>query len=165
MKILSFGAGTQSTALALMACDNADMNKPVLHTAVPIYDAVIFCDLGLEPPWVMRQVDFTRRACESVGIPFYILDTPLYRDFMQNFGERRTISIPWWTLKEDGHKSKMPRNCTIDYKIEAISKFVRWELLRYRKGLAAVPWRGSREEAQTDLDQLAMKKGWAEWNG
>ena len=72
MKILSFGAGTQSTALALMACDNADMNKPVLHTAVPIYDAVIFCDLGLEPPWVMQQVEFTRRACEAVGIPFYV---------------------------------------------------------------------------------------------
>lgn len=32
------------------------------------------------------------------------------------------------------------------------------------KGLASVPWRGSREEAQTDLDQLAKKKGWKEWN-
>ena len=32
------------------------------------------------------------------------------------------------------------------------------------KGLAAVPWRGSREEAQADLDQLAEKKGWMEWN-
>lgn len=31
------------------------------------------------------------------------------------------------------------------------------------KGLAAVPWRGSREEAQADLDQLAEKKGWTEW--
>ena len=47
MKILSFGAGMQSTALALMACENANINKPVLHTAVPIYDAVIFCNLGL----------------------------------------------------------------------------------------------------------------------
>lgn len=33
------------------------------------------------------------------------------------------------------------------------------------KGLSSVPWRGSREEAQTDLDQLAEKKGWEEWNG
>lgn len=33
----------------------------------------------------------------------------------------------------------------------------RWE------GLAAVPWHGSREKAQTDLDQLAEKKGWTEW--
>ena len=55
---------------------------------------------------------------------------------MSNFGQRRTISIPWWTLKEDGHKSKMPRNCTIDYKIEAISKFVRWE---QRRGLHTSP--------------------------
>ena len=81
----------QSTALALMACDNADMNKPVLHTAVPIYDAVIFCDLGLEPPWVMQQVEFTRRACEAVGIPFYVLDTPLYRDFMAPHDQRPLV--------------------------------------------------------------------------
>ena len=35
---------------------------------------------------------------------------------------------------EDGHKSKMPRNCTIDYKVEPIAKFIRWELLGYKKG-------------------------------
>ena len=33
------------------------------------------------------------------------------------------------------------------------------------KGLAAVPWRSSREEAQADLDRLAKEKGWLEWNG
>lgn len=33
------------------------------------------------------------------------------------------------------------------------------------KGLAAVPWRTTREEAQADLDQLAAKKGWREWYG
>lgn len=33
------------------------------------------------------------------------------------------------------------------------------------KGLAAVPWRSTREEAQADLDQLAQKKGWRVWNG
>lgn len=79
-------------------------------------------------------MEFTHRACKKAGIRFEILDAPLYRDFMANFGERRTISIPWWTLREDGHKSKMPRNCTIDYKIDLISKFVRWEVLGYRKG-------------------------------
>ncbi len=31
------------------------------------------------------------------------------------------------------------------------------------RGLSIVPWRRSREEAQTDLDQLAAKKGWVEW--
>ena len=28
----------------------------------------------------------------------------------------------------------MPRNCTIDYKVELISKYVRWDLLGYQKG-------------------------------
>ena len=137
MKILSCGAGMQSTALALMSCENAlafAHGHGTVHPLVPIYDAVIFCDLGMEPPWVMSQVHFIRRACESAGIHFKILESPLYADFMKNFGERRTISIPWWTVKDDGHKSKMPRNCTIDYKVEVISKYVRWELLGYRKG-------------------------------
>ena len=133
MKILSFGAGMQSTALALMSCENA-VQAPAPYPLVPVYDAVIFCDLGLEPPWVKEQMEFTKNACENAGIPFYVLDTPLYKDFTENFGERRVISIPWWTLGNDGHKSKMPRNCTIDYKVERISKFVRWELLGYRKG-------------------------------
>ena len=53
---------------------------------------------------------------------------------MQNFGRCRTVSIPWWTLRDDGHKSRMPRNCTLDYKVERISKFVRWEVLGYKKG-------------------------------
>lgn len=138
MKILSFGAGMQSTALALMSCENA-IQKTNPYPLVPVYDAVIFCDLGLEPPWVMEQLEFTRRACESAGIFFKVLDTPLYQDFMKNFGECRTVSIPWWTLKDDGHKSKMPRNCTIDYKVNEITKYVRWELLGYKKGQRLKP--------------------------
>ena len=133
MKILSCGAGMQSTALALMSCENAKSDKPI-YPEVPVYDDVVFCDLGFEPPWVMKQVDFISKACEWAGIHFKVIESPLYQDFMENFGERRTISIPWWTIKDDGHKSKMPRNCTIDYKVEMISKYVRWELLGYKKG-------------------------------
>ena len=137
MKILSFGAGMQSTALALMSCENSlslKKGQPMPHPDVPIYDLVIFCDLGMAPSWVMDQVMFTQDACEQVKISFKILDSPLHEDFMRNFGERRTVSIPWWTLRGDGHKAKMPRNCTIDYKIEVIAKYVRWEVLGYRKG-------------------------------
>ena len=48
MKILSCGAGMQSTALALMSCENAKAGKPV-YPEVPVYDVVIFVDLGMEP--------------------------------------------------------------------------------------------------------------------
>lgn len=134
MEILSMGSGMQSTALCLMSCENAMKYPDIPHPEVPIYDAVIFCDLGFEPHWVMKQTLFAKEACDKAGIFFKILKAPLYEDFMRNYGERRTISIPWWTLTEDGHKAKMPRFCTIDYKIETISKYVRWELLGYKKG-------------------------------
>lgn len=55
MKILSFGAGMQSTAMALMSCERA-MGKSDLYPEVPIHDAVVFCNLGLEPAWVTKQV-------------------------------------------------------------------------------------------------------------
>ncbi len=137
MKILSCGAGMQSSALHLMSCENAlakKRGKPPVWPQVPIYDVSIFCDLGLEPSWVKKQVEFLENAGHSCGVPLVILKSPLYTDFLKNFGERRTISIPWWTIRDDGHKSKMPRNCTIDYKVEMIGKYVRWQLLGYRKG-------------------------------
>lgn len=133
MKILSFGAGTQSTALALMSCENT-IRRTKPYPLVPVYDAVIFCDLGSEPSWVKEQVEFVRRSCESAGIFFHVIHKPLYQDFLKNFGERRTVSIPWWTFRGDGHKSKMPRICTLDYKVNVITQYVRWNLLGYRKG-------------------------------
>ncbi len=137
MKILSFGAGMQSTALALMSCENAHAKahgKEFPYPLVPIYDIVIFCDLGLEPLWVRKQADFVHRACKTAGIRYKEIEAPLYQDFIRDFGNKRVVSIPWWTLDKGGHKSKFPRNCTIDYKVDMISKYVRWELLGYKKG-------------------------------
>lgn len=130
LKILSCGAGMQSTALALMSCENKI--KGIVHPLVPIYDSIIFCDMGWEPPWVYEQVDFIRRACESCGIPFQILKMNLYGDYIDRFGYQRVSSIPFWSVDEHGKRSKMRRQCTIDKKIVAIQKYVRYELLGYR---------------------------------
>lgn len=132
IKVLSCGAGMQSTALALMSCENAMAAKPV-HPLVPVYDSVIYCDLGYEPPWVYEQVKFIQKACERCGIPFKIIYTGLYDHYLHNFGERRTCSIPFWSIGPDGKKAKMRRNCTIDFKIAAIHKYARYELLGYKK--------------------------------
>lgn len=132
MKILSCGAGMQSTALALMACENAvSLGKFPL---VPVYDLVAFCDLGKEPPWVMDQVKFIENACNAVRIPFVILQSPLYKDYINNFGKNRVVSIPFWTVDSNGKKGKMMRNCTMDYKINLIQNYVRWNILGYTKG-------------------------------
>lgn len=132
MKILSCGAGMQSTALALMSCEN--VMTPEKFPMVPVYDLVAFCDLGKEPPWVVNQVKFIENACDSVGIPFVILESPLYQDYLDNFGKSRVVSIPFWTVDPDGKKGKMMRNCTMDYKINLIQNYVRWTILGYKKG-------------------------------
>lgn len=137
MKILSCGAGMQSTALALMSCEK--VKEPNKYPIVPIYDLIVFCDLGEEPPWVYNQVEFIRNACEEAGILFVILKTDLHGDYIRNFGKKRVVSIPFWTLSTEGKKGKMMRNCTLDYKIAAIQKYVRWDVLGYRKGQRTKP--------------------------
>lgn len=122
----------QSTALALMACEN--VREPGKYPLVPVYDLIAFCDLGMEPPWVMKQVEFIQKACKESGIRFETIKSPLYQDYLQNFGKRRVVSIPFWTLSQEGKKGKMMRNCTMDYKIGMIQKYVRQELLGYKKG-------------------------------
>ncbi|WP_394918990.1 hypothetical protein [uncultured Robinsoniella sp.] len=131
----------QSTALALMSCANKLLHEGRCRkfdfqytNQVPIYDAILFCDLGLEPSWVMNQVYFIQQACEWAEIPFYILKSNLFEDYMNDFGKKRVVSIPFWSVDETGKKGKMMRNCTLDYKIALMQNFVRWNLLGYKKG-------------------------------
>ena len=60
LKILSCGAGMQSTALALISC--AQTKGDIRYPQVPRYDAVIYCDLVNEPWWVIQQVHFLEKA-------------------------------------------------------------------------------------------------------
>jgi len=138
LEILSYGAGTPSTTLALMSCENALEGRPV-WSHVPVYSAVIFCDLHAEPPWVYQQAAFVAAVCRRAEIPYFTLDSDLYNDFTCNFGRARVSCIPFWTLGEDGKKGKMPRQCTYDYKIKVIEKFVRYKLLCYRPRERALP--------------------------
>ena len=121
----------QSTSLALISCEQT--KGIVRYPQVPRYDAVIYCDLGIEPPWVIQQVRFIQQACESCDISFVILKSNLYRDYMDNFGRRRVAGMPFWTIDPDGKKGRIGRRaCTIDYNILMIQKYVRYQLLGYR---------------------------------
>ncbi|MDO2989262.1 hypothetical protein [Mycobacteroides abscessus] len=87
IRILSLGAGVQSTVLALMACDGT----------LPGLDAAVFADTGWEPPAVYEQVD--RLAAELARV-----DIPLYRVSSGNLRadtldpEARFVSVPWFAL-------------------------------------------------------------------
>ncbi len=76
MKILSFGAGMQSTALALMSCENVDAERKGHerpYPLVPVYDLVVFCDLGFEPVGHATGRVRTPSLC-TAGIRYEMLD-------------------------------------------------------------------------------------------
>lgn len=134
LKILSSGNGTPSTSLSLMSCENAhciNTGRPPRWPKVPVYDYILFCDLHAEPSWVRRQADFVAAACNEAGIIYKELDADLYGDFTNNFGKSHVSAIPAWTVLPDGGKGKLPRQCTCDYKIKIIDRFIRYEVLNY----------------------------------
>jgi hypothetical protein len=130
MNVLSCGAGMQSSALGLMSAEN--VKKGIVHPLVPVYDAIIFCDLMCEPSWVYEQVDFIASVCEQYGIPFYILEANLMEDQAYRIQHGKYVKMPLWTMS-DGKKGKLRRACTMDFKILAIQRFVRHELLGYKR--------------------------------
>lgn len=138
MEFLSLGGGVISTVPALMSRENVE--TPGKYPRIPVYDAIIFCDLGLEAPWVYEQVRFVMERCSEVGIPVIILRTDLYDSFIENFGKKRVVAIPFWSISKAGKKAKMRRSCTLDYKVMVINHFIRWCILGYRRGLRSRPW-------------------------
>ena len=130
LKILSCGAGMQSTALALMSVENA--KKGIVHPNVPIYDAIIFCDLNCESYWVYNQVEFIAKICKQYKIPFYTLNSLIYDDQANRIRQGKYVKMPLWTMN-NGKRGKLRRTCTIDYKILTIQKFVKYNFLGYRK--------------------------------
>lgn len=90
LNILSYGAGTPSTSLALMSCQNALRGPPYLFPKVPVYDAVIFCDLHSEPSWVYEQAAFVAAACSVPTTPTTSITTS------GSMSRTATPAPSWW---------------------------------------------------------------------
>lgn len=138
MRILSLGAGVQSTTLALMACNGT----------LPGLDAAIFADTGWEPDAVYRQVDLLEAELSRAGIPLHrVAEGNIHEDLL-NPG-RRYSSIPWHLRFDDGKRGINMRQCTREYKLRPITRKIR-ELLgaappnfrTVRRGRVAEQWIG-----------------------
>jgi hypothetical protein len=152
LRILSLGAGVQSTALALMACDGT----------LPGLDCAIFADTGWEPKAVYEQVDRIEAELNRVGIPLYRVAKANLRDDTLD-PEHRYGSIPWFVRNPDGTKGMGRRQCTKEYKLMPINRKVR-ELLgaappdfRYvpRDGRHAEQWIGFSYDEITRVNDKA----------
>lgn len=143
MRVLSLGAGVQSTTLALLAAAG-DID--------PMPDCAIFADTGAEPAavyshldWLEYQLPFpVRRVMAKMG--------PLGEAVLASYrGDRpRSASPPFFTSNPDG---MLPRQCTKEAKMRPIVAAIRDMLgvaprARVPAGIVVEQWLGiSTDEA------------------
>lgn len=117
LRVISLGAGVQSTTMALMAA------KGLIG---PMPDCAIFADTGWEPKSVYEHLD---RLAKALPFPVHIVQHGNIRENLirhTNSTGQKFSSIPWFTA--EGGMGR--RQCTREYKLEPIRKKLR-ELLGY----------------------------------
>lgn len=137
LRVLSLGAGVQSTSLLLLAAEGR----------LPKLDAAIFADTGWEPRAVYEHLDrVEREVARPAGIPILRVSSGNIRaDALDP--TKRFASMPLHILNPDGGKGMSRRQCTGQYKIRPIKVQVR-ELLghpyprRIPKGVFVEQWIG-----------------------
>jgi len=122
LRILSLGAGVQSSALALM----------IEKGEVPMVTAAIFADVKGEPKAVYEWLEYLKT--QITKFPIYVVT---WRNLKQDLidvanGDRKIIPIPFFTIDDKGKKGMMRRQCTADYKIKPVTEKIR-ELLGLKK--------------------------------
>ena len=127
-KVLSLGAGTQSTVMALMAEQEiGGLEKP---------DIAIFADTKWEPPhvyehldWLEKQLSYKVLRVSAGDIRENVLAgvTPDGNNF---------LDMPVFLVNPDGTKSVAARQCTNHYKIIPIHKELR-KILKLKPGKRA----------------------------
>lgn len=132
-RILNLGAGTQSSVLAIM-CDRGD---------IPPVEVAIFADTQAEPREVYEHLDWLEKQLKR---------TPVVRVSAGNLredaiasrahrhhknpttGRRGYASIPLFVLNPDGTSGIIRRQCTSEYKINPIEKYIKRIILGLKKG-------------------------------
>lgn len=154
-KIISLGAGTQSTVMALMA-ECGELEKP---------DCAIFADTGFEPKAVYVHLDWLE---SQLSFPVYrVSKGNIKNDTVQgcNSDGHRYAAMPFFLVgKEDGSRGMGRRQCTSEYKINPINKKSR-EICGLTKGqrtksVLAEHWIGITTDEITRMK--ASREKWVE---
>lgn len=118
LRVLSLGAGVQSTTLALMAAQG-EIERP---------DIAIFADTQWEPVAVYRHLEWL----ESV-LPFPVVRVTAGNirqaiRMRRNTTGGRFSAIPWHTVNPDGSRGLGRRQCSSEYKLAPIMHEIRRQL-------------------------------------
>lgn len=134
IELLSLGAGVQSSAVFLMSCVGE----------LPKLDHAVFSDTGWEPKAVYEHLEWLKEMGKKHGIPIHTVEKSNIKEDalvsqVRGVAEdgNRWASMPYHTLQVDGSKGMIRRQCTSEYKIYPIEKFVRESILGLKKGQTA----------------------------
>ena len=158
IRLLSLGAGVQSTTLALLAIEGKSLPK---------LDGAIFADTGWEPAAVYEHLNRLGAELQRAGIPLHrVAQGNLRKDFLDP--THRYASIPYFVRGADGSRGIGRRQCTSEYKLAPINRKVR-ELLgakppKFRsvpRGRVAEQWIGfSTDEVGRVSDRRGVLYQW-----
>ncbi len=124
LRVLSLGAGVQSTTLLLM----------VAHGELPEPDLVVFADTGAEPPKVYEHVRWLSLP-QVQRLPIVAVTAGnIVEDLRRQAGGSpagpggRSPAAPFFTTGRKGHAAPLSRQCTGHYKIDPINRELRRRL-------------------------------------
>jgi 3'-phosphoadenosine 5'-phosphosulfate sulfotransferase (PAPS reductase)/FAD synthetase len=126
-RILSLGGGVQSATLYLMAHEGE----------LPPFDHVIFADTQSEPLYVYEYLEY---LLGLGGTPITrVTAGNLGEDFLSMLrGEKRGASPPLFVRNDDGPTpdkgGMLWRQCTKEYKIEPINRYIKQTILGIPRG-------------------------------
>lgn len=156
LRVISLGAGVQSTTMALMAAAGE---------ISPMPDCAIFADTGAEPEGVYSHLKWLEA---QLPFPVHVVSSGNIRDDIMGASSRtRFASIPFFIKKSDGDQAMARRQCTSEYKISPIRKKLR-ELLGYQPrqripaGSAEV-WIGISTDEMQRMKDAAEKWQYHRW--
>lgn len=114
LRLLSLGAGVQSSTVLLLACDGV----------IPPFDVAVFADTGWEPKQVYANLDRLTEHATRAGIPVRTVSAGNIRDDALD-PTHRFVSMPLHTRNPDGSKGLARRQCTFEYKIAPMKRAAR----------------------------------------
>jgi 3'-phosphoadenosine 5'-phosphosulfate sulfotransferase (PAPS reductase)/FAD synthetase len=114
MRVLSLGAGVQSSTLLLMACEGEEQ-----------IDAAVFADTGWEPAAVYKHLDWLESQAQAAGIPLHRVSEGDIRSDALDASHGRFASMPLYQQNADGTRGMARRQCTSEYKLKPIRRQVK----------------------------------------
>jgi hypothetical protein len=119
LRILSLGAGVQSSTVLYMSCIGQ----------LPKLDAAIFADTQDEPRAVYEHLNWLEEFAAEYAVPIYrVTKGPLHDAVLHakvSSTGLRYDSLPFFTINANGDYGLAHRNCTTTYKVEVIHQQIR----------------------------------------